>query len=185
MSRAGEAAPAVSPTHRGCSAAPSRSAGRAAIPREIVYPARKVKARRDVTLGRFPPGTWCACGAFIGEDRYPRDHRSRAAADVAKCGNRDRACDTWADKPIPSRSDQFGLIHRLWGGFEDQASDIEIHAREAIALKRQMEQILAEHTGQPLEAVSKDMERDYFMTAEEAKDYGMIDTVIANRSGLQ
>jgi ATP-dependent Clp protease, protease subunit len=73
------------------------------------------------------------------------------------------------------------LIHQLWGGFEGQASDIEIHAREAIALKRQMEQILAQHTGQPLEQISKDMERDYFMTAEEAKEYGIIDTVIANR----
>jgi ATP-dependent Clp protease, protease subunit len=74
------------------------------------------------------------------------------------------------------------LIHQLWGGFEGQASDIEIHAREAIALKRRMEEIIAQHTGQPLEAVSKDMERDYFMTAEEAKDYGIIDNVIANRT---
>jgi ATP-dependent Clp protease, protease subunit len=73
------------------------------------------------------------------------------------------------------------LIHQLWGGFEGQATDIEIHAREAIALKRRMEEIIAQHTGQPLEAVSKDMERDYFMTAEEAKDYGIIDNVIANR----
>ena len=75
------------------------------------------------------------------------------------------------------------LIHQLWGGFEGQATDIEIHAREAIALKRRMEEIIAQHTGQPLEAVSKDMERDYFMTAEEAKAYGIIDTVIANRIG--
>jgi ClpP protease-like protein len=74
------------------------------------------------------------------------------------------------------------LIHQLWGGFEGQAADIEIHAREAIALKRRMEEIIAHHTGQPLEAVSKDMERDYFMTAEEAKAYGIIDTVIANRN---
>jgi ATP-dependent Clp protease protease subunit len=73
------------------------------------------------------------------------------------------------------------LIHQLWGGFEGQATDIEIHAREAIALKRRMEEIIAQHTGQPLEAVSKDMERDYFMTAEEAKAYGIIDNVIANR----
>jgi ATP-dependent Clp protease, protease subunit len=73
------------------------------------------------------------------------------------------------------------LIHQLWGGFEGQATDIEIHAREAIALKRRMEEIIAHHTGQPLEAVSKDMERDYFMTAEEAKAYGIIDNVIANR----
>ena len=73
------------------------------------------------------------------------------------------------------------LIHQLWGGFEGQATDIEIHAREAIALKRRMEEIIAQHTGRPLEAVSKDMERDYFMTAEEAKAYGIIDNVIANR----
>src|SRR6266511_441645 len=52
------------------------------------------------------------------------------------------------------------LIHQLWGGFEGQPSDIEIHAREAIALKRRMEEIIAQHSGQPLEKVSKDMERD-------------------------
>jgi ATP-dependent Clp protease protease subunit len=73
------------------------------------------------------------------------------------------------------------LIHQLWGGFEGQASDIEIHAREAIALKRRLEEIVAEHSGQPLEKVSTDMERDYFMTAEEAKRYGLIDKVLARR----
>jgi ATP-dependent Clp protease protease subunit len=73
------------------------------------------------------------------------------------------------------------LIHQLWGGFEGQASDIEIHAREAIALKRRMEEIIAQHTGQPLEKVSTDMERDYFMSGEEAKQYGIIDKVLAHR----
>jgi ATP-dependent Clp protease protease subunit len=73
------------------------------------------------------------------------------------------------------------LVHQFWGGFEGQPSDIEIHAREAIALKRRMEEIIAQHTGQPLEKVSKDLERDYFMTAEEAKEYGIIDNVIAHR----
>jgi ATP-dependent Clp protease, protease subunit len=73
------------------------------------------------------------------------------------------------------------LIHQLWGGFEGQASDIEIQARETIAVKRRMEEIVAQHSGQPLEKVSKDMERDYFLTAEEAKQYGIIDTVIAHR----
>jgi len=73
------------------------------------------------------------------------------------------------------------LIHQLWGGFEGQASDIEIHAREAIALKRRMEEIIVQHTEQPLEKVSKDMERDYFMTTEEAVAYGIIDTVISRR----
>ena len=74
------------------------------------------------------------------------------------------------------------LIHQLWGGFEGQATDIEIHAREAIALKRRLEEIIAKHTGQPLERVAKDMERDYFLTAEEAKAYGIIDNVITNRT---
>ena len=73
------------------------------------------------------------------------------------------------------------LIHQLSGGFEGQASDIEIHAREAIALKRRMEEIVAQHTGQPLEKVAKDMERDYFMTPEEAMEYGLIDKVLARR----
>ena len=73
------------------------------------------------------------------------------------------------------------LIHQLWGGFEGQATDIEIHAREVIALKRRMEEIISQHTGQPLEKVSQDMERDYFMTGEEAKEYGIIDKVIAHR----
>ena len=75
------------------------------------------------------------------------------------------------------------LIHQLWGGFEGQASDIEIQAREAVALKRRMEELMAQHSGQPLEKVSKDMERDYFMTAEEAVVYGVIDRVLTHRVG--
>ncbi len=77
------------------------------------------------------------------------------------------------------------LIHQLEVGFEGEPTDIEIHAREVIALKRGMEEIFAQHTGQPPETVSRDMERDYFMTAEEAKKYGIIDAVIANRIGSQ
>jgi len=72
------------------------------------------------------------------------------------------------------------LIHQVSGGFEGQATDIEIQAREVITVKRRLEEIIAEHTGQPLERVSKDMERDYFMTAEEGREYGIIDRVIAH-----
>jgi ATP-dependent Clp protease protease subunit len=71
-------------------------------------------------------------------------------------------------------------IHQVSGGFEGQATDIEIQAREVITVKRRLEEIIAEHTGQPLERVSKDMERDYFMTAEEAREYGIIDRVITH-----
>jgi len=73
------------------------------------------------------------------------------------------------------------LIHQVWGGFQGQASDIEIHARETIALKRKLEEIMAHHTGQELEKVARDMDRDYFMTAQEANDYGIIDNVIEHR----
>jgi ATP-dependent Clp protease protease subunit len=73
------------------------------------------------------------------------------------------------------------LIHQFWGGFEGEASDVEIQAREMVALKRRMEELIAQHTGQPLEKVSTDMERDYFMTAEEAVVYGIIDGVLTQR----
>ena len=73
------------------------------------------------------------------------------------------------------------LIHQVSSAFQGQASDIEIHARETIALKRRLEEIMADHTGQDMEKVSRDMDRDYFMTAEEARDYGIIDQVIAHR----
>ena len=73
------------------------------------------------------------------------------------------------------------LIHQVSGGFQGQATDIEIQARETISLKRRLEEILGEHTGRPVEQVAKDMERDYFMTAQEALDYGIIDMVVANR----
>ena len=74
------------------------------------------------------------------------------------------------------------LIHQVTGGFQGQGTDIEIQAREVIALKRRMEEIIAEHTDQPLDRVSKDMERDYFMSPHEAKEYGIIDNVIVHRA---
>ena len=73
------------------------------------------------------------------------------------------------------------LIHQVSGGFQGQATDIEIQARETLAMKRLLEEIIATHTEQDLEKVGRDMERDYFMTAQEALDYGIIDTVIAHR----
>jgi ATP-dependent Clp protease, protease subunit len=73
------------------------------------------------------------------------------------------------------------LIHQVSGGFQGQATDIEIAARETIALKRRLEEIISHHSGQDIEKVSKDMERDYFLTAQEANDYGIIDRVIEHR----
>jgi ATP-dependent Clp protease protease subunit len=73
------------------------------------------------------------------------------------------------------------LIHQGSAGFQGQATDIEIQARETLSMKRLLEEIIARHTKQDLEKVGKDMERDYFMTAQEALDYGIIDTVISHR----
>jgi ATP-dependent Clp protease protease subunit len=73
------------------------------------------------------------------------------------------------------------LIHQVSGGFQGQGTDIEIQAREVISLKRRLEEIIAKHTGQPGERVSRDMERDYFMDPHEAVEYGIIDNVIEHR----
>ncbi len=73
------------------------------------------------------------------------------------------------------------LIHQLWGGFEGEASDIEIQARETLALKRRLEELIAKHTGQPLAKVAADTDRDYFMSAKEAVRYGIIDRVLTQR----
>ena len=74
------------------------------------------------------------------------------------------------------------MIHQVLGGARGQATDIEIQARDILRTKAQMNRILAERTGQTLEKIQQDTERDYYMTADEAKDYGMVDQVIANRS---
>ena len=68
-----------------------------------------------------------------------------------------------------------------WPAFQGQATDIEIQAREVISLKRRLEEIFAQHTEQSLDKVSKDMERDYFMTPQEAQEYKIIDRVVAHR----
>ena len=73
------------------------------------------------------------------------------------------------------------LIHQGSAGFSGQPTEIEIQAKEVISLKRLMEEIMAKHTGQSIEKITKDMDRDYYMTAEEAKEYGVIDAVIEHR----
>ena len=73
------------------------------------------------------------------------------------------------------------LIHQVSGGFQGPATDIEIHAREALSLRLRLDEILAKHTGQELEKVAHDTERDYFMTAAEALAYGIVDKIIEHR----
>jgi ATP-dependent Clp protease, protease subunit len=76
------------------------------------------------------------------------------------------------------------LIHQPMGGFQGQASDIEIQAKEILRMKDHLNQILVRHTGKALDSIQRDTDRDYFMSAEEAKSYGIIDHVIANRQDL-
>lgn len=74
------------------------------------------------------------------------------------------------------------MIHQPWGGVQGQATDISIQATEILKLRSKLETILAKHTKQPLEKVQKDTERDFFMSSEEAKAYGIVDEVITRSS---
>ena len=74
------------------------------------------------------------------------------------------------------------MIHQPLGGFQGQAADFDIHAREILKIREQLNQILSKHTGQPLETISKDTDRDNFMGAEDAKSYGLVDEVLQDRS---
>jgi len=74
------------------------------------------------------------------------------------------------------------MIHQPIGGFQGQATDIHIHAKEILRMKVQLNELLAEHTGQSVEKVENDTERDYFMSAEEAKSYGIIDSIVARNA---
>jgi ATP-dependent Clp protease protease subunit len=76
------------------------------------------------------------------------------------------------------------LIHQPMGGFQGQASDIEIQAKEMLRMKDALNQILVQHTGKTMDLIQRDTDRDYFMSAQEAKNYGIIDHVIANRQDL-
>ena len=74
------------------------------------------------------------------------------------------------------------MIHQPLGGFQGQATEIDIHAREILKIRERLNDIMAKHTGQPIEKISHDTERDYFMSAEEAKKYGLIDEVISRQT---
>jgi len=75
------------------------------------------------------------------------------------------------------------MIHQPLGGFQGQATDVDIHAREILRWRDRLNEVLAKHTGQPLERISADTDRDNFMSGDEAVEYGLIDTVLTERSG--
>ncbi|MDF2153576.1 ATP-dependent Clp endopeptidase proteolytic subunit ClpP [Vibrio sp. CAU 1672] len=73
------------------------------------------------------------------------------------------------------------MIHQPLGGFQGQASDIQIHAQEILSIKHKLNSLLAEHTGQPLEVIERDTDRDNFMSGEQAVEYGLVDAVLTHR----
>jgi ATP-dependent Clp protease protease subunit len=77
------------------------------------------------------------------------------------------------------------MIHQPMGGFQGQASDVEIHAREMLRMKNDLNRILSEHTGKPMEQVQIDTDRDHFMSGVEAKAYGIVDNVIVQRGDIE
>ena len=74
------------------------------------------------------------------------------------------------------------MVHQPWGGAQGQATDVEIHAREILRLRELLNEILAGNTGQPLSKIQQDTERDYFMSSAQAKDYGIIDSIMSRRT---
>lgn len=76
------------------------------------------------------------------------------------------------------------MIHQPLGGFQGQASDIEIHAKEIIRIRTELNQVLADHTGQPIKTIEKDTDRDNFMSAQQAVKYGLIDSVLSKRTDI-
>ncbi len=74
------------------------------------------------------------------------------------------------------------MIHQPLGGFQGQATDIHIHAQEILRMKKKLNELLAEHSGQPLAKVESDTERDYFMSGEEARNYGIIDSIVTRKT---
>jgi ATP-dependent Clp protease protease subunit len=73
------------------------------------------------------------------------------------------------------------LIHQPLGGFQGQATDVDIQAREILRLREELNEIMAQHTGQPIDRINRDTERDFYMSGEQAKEYGLIDAVIRHR----
>ena len=76
------------------------------------------------------------------------------------------------------------VVHQPSGGFEGQASDIERHAEDIIKMKRRLNEVYMRHTGQPYERIEKTLDRDYFMTAEDAREFGIVDKVITKREPI-
>ena len=138
---------------------------------------------RDIAMYINCPGGVVYAG--LGDLRHDAIHQARRRDGLLRrwrC-RWDRCCSPAGRRASARRCPTGGSsIHQPSGGFQGQASDIEIHAREALALRRRLEEIYAEHTGKPIEEISEAIERDRFLKPDEAREFGLIDRIMNGRS---
>ncbi len=137
---------------------------------------------RDIHLYVNSPGGSVTAGLAIYDTmQYIRpDISTFCVGQAASMGAVLLACGT-AGKRIALPNSRI-MIHQPWGGFQGQATDIDIQAREILKLRERLNDILAHHTGQDLNRIAQDTERDYYMSGQEACDYGLVDQVVTERT---
>ena len=140
---------------------------------------------KDVTLYLNTPGGSVSAGLAIYDTmQYIRpDVATICVGQVASMGAVLLAGGTKTKRSALPNSKI--IMHQPWGGVQGQAADIAIHAKEILTVRKRLNEILAQHTGKPLEHIQKDTDRDFIMSAEQARDYGLIDEVIVNRNEQQ
>jgi ATP-dependent Clp protease protease subunit len=133
---------------------------------------------RDISLYINSPGGSVTAGLAIYDtiQHIKADVQTICLGQAASMGAMLLTCGT-AGKRFALPSSRI-LIHQPWGGVQGQASDIGIQAREIVRLKRMLIEYFSQHTGKPVSVIEKDLERDYFLSAQEAVDYGLVDSVL-------
>ena len=133
---------------------------------------------RDISLYINSPGGSVTAGLAIYDtiQHIKADVQTICLGQAASMGAMLLTCGT-AGKRYALPSSRI-LIHQPWGGVQGQASDIGIQAREILRLKRMLIEYFSQHTGKPISDIEKDLERDYFLSAQEAVDYGLVDSVL-------
>jgi ATP-dependent Clp protease protease subunit len=141
-------------------------------------------AEKDITLYINSPGGSVVSGLAI----YDTMQYVRPAVGTVCIGLAASAASLLLAGGAPGRRHSLPnariLIHQPSGGYQGQATDIQIHAKEVMHLRRRFEEIYARHTGRPVEQIERDSERDFFMSAEEAREYGLIDSILKGAPGV-
>jgi ATP-dependent Clp protease protease subunit len=143
-----------------------------------------VDAKKDITIYINSPGGSVYAGLGIYDTmQFVKPDISTVCTGIAASMGAVLQCAGTKGKRAALKHSRI-MIHQPLGGAEGQASDIEITAREIQKLKKELYEIISHHTGQPYEKIWKDADRDYWMTAEESKEYGMIDEVLVGKKGV-